>query len=60
MVYNEYTKLRILYWYQQGIHPPTIHKLLREEGIKATREGVAKFLQRFYRTGKRTLIYLCL
>jgi len=50
MVYNKYTKLRILY--QQGLHPPTIHKLLREEGIKATREGVAKFLKRFYRTGK--------
>jgi len=29
MVYDEYTKLRILGWYQQGIRAPTIHKLLK-------------------------------
>jgi len=51
MVYDEYTKIRILRWYQQGIRAPTIHKLLRKEGIKSTREGVAKFLIRFHRTG---------
>ena len=56
MVYDEYTKLRILRWYQQGIRPPTIEKRLADEGIKATREGVAKFIKRFRRTG--TLIDL--
>jgi len=56
MVYDEYTKLRILRWYQQGFRPPTIKKMLEGEGIHATREGVAKFIKRFLRTG--TLIDL--
>ena len=59
MVYSEYTKLRILRLHEQGYRPPTIHKLLKEEGIKATREGVAKFLKRFYTTGKGKRLFTC-
>jgi len=59
MVYSKYSKLRILHLHEQGYRLPTIHKLLKEEGIKATREGMAKFLKRFYTTVKgQTLIYL--
>ena len=52
MVYNEYTKLRILCWHQQGIRPPTITKYLAAEGIKVSRKGVAKFIKRFRRTSR--------
>ena len=51
MVYNEYVKLRILRWHQQRIRPPTIAKYLMAEGIKVSRKGVAKFIQRFHITG---------
>ena len=58
MVYNKYTKLRILRWHQQGIRPPTIAKYLAAEGIKVSRKGVAKFLERFLRTGRLTRLNL--
>jgi len=51
MVYNDYTKLRILYYLHQGKRPPTIALLLQKEGIEATRKGVAGFEKRFLATG---------
>ena len=51
MVYNDYTKLRILYYLYQSKRPPTIALLLRNEGIEATRKGVANFEKRFLATG---------
>ena len=52
MVYSWYEKRRILYYHQCGKLPPTIAKLLEEEGtIKTSRAGVAKFIKKFELTG---------
>ena len=51
MVYNEYTKLRILHFHVQGYRPPAITKRLEDEGIVVSRRGVAKFIKRFTRRG---------
>ena len=51
MVYSTYKRQRILHHYFEGHHAPTIAKLLREEGLKATRVGIAKFLTKFQETG---------
>ena len=52
MVYSWYVKRRILHYYQQGRRPPTICKLLKKERtINTTRAGIAKFIQKFERTG---------
>ena len=40
MVYSSYKKQRILCLYFGGYKPPTIAKLLREEGMQASRRGV--------------------
>ena len=50
MVFNSYEKQRIVYYYQRGYRPPTIAKLLRQENLKVSRVGVAKFLERFVET----------
>jgi len=51
MVYDDYTKLRILFYLYQGKRPPTIAVLLENEGIEVTRKGVADFEKRFLATG---------
>ena len=51
MVYSNYKKQRILYFHFRGYKPPTITKLLREEGMVASRRGVAKFVKRYQQTG---------
>ena len=51
MVYSSYKKQRILCLYFGGYKPPTIAKLLREEGMQASRRGVDKFIQRYRQTG---------
>ena len=51
MVYSNYKKQRILYFHFHGYKPPTITKLLREEGMVASRRGVAKFVKRYQQTG---------
>ena len=53
MVYNEYSQLRILQLHNQGFRPPSITKCLAAEGIKVSRKGVAKFIKKFYETGKQ-------
>jgi len=52
MVYSWYEKRRILYYYQRGILPPTIVKLLQDEGTtKTSRAGVAKLIKKLELTG---------
>ena len=51
MVYSHYKKLRILYLSSQGYKPPTIARMLEEEGMKASRRGIGKFLKVFKETG---------
>ena len=51
MPYTNYVKLRILYFYQQGLKPYTIAKVLDNEGIHVSRFGVHKFLITYQTTG---------
>ena len=51
MVYSEYTKLRILHYQGKGYKPYTISYLLKkEDGISASRYGIAKFLAVYFST----------
>ncbi len=51
MVFSNYQKQRILYYYLQGYRAPTIRHLLREEKLKASRVGIAKLIRKFEETG---------
>ena len=51
MVYNEYTKRRILFFHAKGYRAPTITKWLGNEGIVVSRQGVSSFLARVEKTG---------
>ena len=51
MVYSSYKKQRILCLYFRGYKPPTIAKLIREEGMQVSRCGMDKFIQRYRQTG---------
>ena len=51
MVYSNYKKQRILYYYSQGLKAPTITKLLRQEHLSCSRACVHKFLNKFKETG---------
>ena len=51
MVYNDFTKQRIVYYLHQGHCSPTIADLINDEGISVTCQGVAKFIKRFLATG---------
>lgn len=51
MVYSEYKKQRILYHHLRSANPYTIVKLLWQEGLRASRWGVAKFLARYRESG---------
>ncbi len=51
MVYSSYKKQRILHFSFQGFKAYTIAKLLREEGMVASRRGIDKFLTRYRDTG---------
>ena len=51
MVCNEYTQLQILQD-GQGIRLPSIAKYLAAKGIAVSKRGAAKFLKRFFVTGK--------
>ena len=50
-VYSSYKKMRILYLSWEGHRPPTIAKILAEEGMRASRRGIAKFLKKYALTG---------
>ena len=51
IVYSMYKKQRILYYYYQGLKPPTIVRQLQGEKLRASRWGVTKFLKKFRETG---------
>ena len=55
MVLAEYAK-RIVLFEAEGYRPPTIAKMLENEGIFVSRRGVAKFLLRVKATGSNTII----
>ena len=44
MVFSDYAKQRIVFYYNQRLKTPAISRRLSEEGIKASRVGVYKFL----------------
>lgn len=48
---STYVKLRILTLHSAGNQAPTIHKLLRKEGVNVSRVSVWKFLRLYKRTG---------
>ena len=47
MVFSDYTKQRIVYYYKEGLKPPSISSRLRQEGINATRCGISRFLKKY-------------
>ena len=52
MVYTSFKKLRILHFHALGCKPYTIAKVLeKEEGLKMSRFGVAKFLKHYEEMG---------
>ena len=51
MVFDDYTKQRILFYCFKGTRAPTIARLLEDEGIVVSRRGVAKFLKHYSATG---------
>ena len=51
MVYTEYKKQRIVHYYFHGLRPPAIAKRLSEEGLKASHQGIAKFIDCYKQTG---------
>ena len=51
MVFSCYKKQRILVHYGNGYKAPTISKLLREEGVRCSQVGIAKFIKKFQDTG---------
>ena len=51
MPYSEYLKARALFFRSQGSSASAVTKHLIEEGLRATRQGVAKFFRRYDETG---------
>ena len=45
--YSEYTKQLVVYHHCQALKPGDISQILQEEGILASRRGIAKFLAKF-------------
>ena len=45
IVFSQHTKQRILLWFNQRMNLPTILRLLLEEDIIASQQGILKFLQ---------------
>ena len=49
--YSEYKRQRIVCLWQDGYKAPKIAKLLAEENLSATRQGVHKFLKKYKECG---------
>lgn len=47
MVFTEYEKRRMVFLWKEGYKAPTIAKIVRREGIVASRRGIDKFLRLF-------------
>ena len=54
MTYSDYLKRRALFFRSHGLSPGTVTVRLREEGLKASRQGLAKFFKRYDATGSTT------
>ena len=51
MVFSDYEKKHIIHYYLQGYKAPTIQHFLREEKLKNSRVGIAKFITKYEETG---------
>lgn len=51
MVYNKYTKQRILFYLTLGLSSYQIQHELRNKGCKAMRQEIAKFVKRYHQSG---------
>ena len=51
MPYSDYLKRCALFFHAKGLSPPATADALAEEGLVATRQGLAKFIRRFKETG---------
>ena len=51
MVYSNYKRIRILYYYFRGHNPSAISKNLRDEKLSASKRRIAKFLKKYRETG---------
>lgn len=51
MPYSDYLKQRALVHHGHSLSPSAIADALAEEGMSATRQGIAKLLARYKRTG---------
>ena len=49
--YSEYTKQLVVYHHRHGLKPGDISRILQEEGIMASRRGIAKFVAKFIESG---------
>ena len=54
MVYSDYVKQRILFYYRSKKNSSQIIRCLAEEGHTASKAGVLKFLRRYRETGTIT------
>ena len=50
-MYSVYKRIRIIFYYNQGYRPPTIQRLLRTEGLTASRRGISKFIHKYCEFG---------
>ena len=51
MPYSNYLKQRVLVYHDHGLSPRAIADALAGKGMSATRQGIAKLLARYSRTG---------
>ena len=51
MTFPEYVKQRILALSRDGLRPPTIARILAQKGVKASWQGIDKFLLRYEEDG---------
>ena len=45
MVLSEETQVKILQHYRDGLKPPSIAKILQDDGVKASRTAIANFIK---------------
>ena len=51
MVYSANTKQSILHYVKANVKPPSIKKLLEEEDIRTTRQGIRQFFKKYRARG---------
>ena len=54
MVYSDYMKQRIVFYFTRGLKAPSIAKALGREGINVSRVGIHKLLLKYQETGSVT------